>query len=226
MTDHYPAQSPQNNCACGLVADHSRPWDSIPFQLITGYRSLADSLIFSNECLVFLIQDTVNSLLNAMLQDINNLSFVPFASPVTCTTISQRRHAIDSVVDQLSANKEVLFFAFQTDSAASHLCAWKIPLRRISWGLEPTKRAIIFIAIWRRSTMVLTKSLEISRPSFLELLPDHWSGLLSCSCKYSLILFSLIYLLVIQPPFSIYLCLCQNVQQRRCSSLSYLLKYH
>ena len=93
-----------------------------PFQLngwLLHIDQLADLLIFRTNVAsifrFFLIQDNLsNYRFDAMFQDINNLSFCcrSFVSVCYLGNDDLNGVPIDSVVDIISANKEVLFFAF------------------------------------------------------------------------------------------------------------------
>ena len=121
MTDHIPHSRHKIIVLAARVLINFDLEDFDPFQLdgwLLHIDQLADLLIFRTNVAgifrLFLIQDNLsNYRFNAMLQDINNLSFCCRSLVSVCYLGNDDLNdvTIDSVVDIISANKEVLFFA-------------------------------------------------------------------------------------------------------------------
>ena len=122
MTDHIPHSRHKIIVLAARVLINFDLEDFGPFQLdgwLLHIDQLADLLIFRTNVAgifrLFLIQnDLSNYRSDTMLQDINNLSFCCRSLVSVCYLGNDDLNgiAIDSVVDIISANKEVLFFAF------------------------------------------------------------------------------------------------------------------
>ena len=121
MTDHIPHGCHKIIVLAARVLIYFDLEDFGPFQLdgwLLHIDQLADLLIFRTNVAgifrFFLIQnDLSNYRFDAMLQDINNLSFCCRSLVSVCYLGNDDLNGvtIDSVVDIISANKEVLFFA-------------------------------------------------------------------------------------------------------------------
>ena len=121
MTDHIPHSRHKIIVLAARVLINFDLEDFGPFQLdgwLLHIDQLADLLIFRTNVAgifgLFLIQnDLSNYRSDTMLQDINNLSFCcrSFVSVCYLGNDDLNGVAINSVVDIISANKEVLFFA-------------------------------------------------------------------------------------------------------------------
>ena len=122
MTDHIPHRRHKIIVLAARVLINFDLEDFGPFQLdgwLLHIDQLADLLIFRTNVAgifrFFLIQnDLSNYRFDTMLQDINNLSFCcrSFVSVCYLGNDDLNGVPIDSVVDIISTNKEVLFFAF------------------------------------------------------------------------------------------------------------------
>ena len=122
MTDYIPYRRHKIIVLAARVLINFDLEDFGPFQLngwLLHIDQLADLLIFRTNVAgifrLFLIQnDLSNYRSDTMLQDINNLSFCcrSFVSVCYLGNDDLNGVPIDSVVDIISANKEVLFFAF------------------------------------------------------------------------------------------------------------------
>ena len=122
MTDHIPHRRHKIIVLAARVLINFDLEDFGPFQLdgwLLHIDQLADLLIFRTNVAgifrFFLIQDNLsNYRFDAMFQDINNLSFCcrSFVSVCYLGNDDLNGVPIDSVVDIISANKEILFFAF------------------------------------------------------------------------------------------------------------------
>ena len=122
MTDHIPYSRHKIIVLAARVLINFDLEDFGPFQLngwLLHIDQLADLLIFRTNVAgifrFFLIQDNLsNYRFDAMFQDINNLSFCRRSFVSVCYLGNDDLNGvpIDSVVDIISANKEILFFAF------------------------------------------------------------------------------------------------------------------
>ena len=122
MTDHIPYRRHKIIVLAARVLINFDLEDFGPFQLdgwLLHIDQLADLLIFRTNVAgifrFFLIQnDLSNYCFDAMLQNINNLSFCCRSLVSVCHLGNDDLNGvtIDSVVDIISTNKEVLFFAF------------------------------------------------------------------------------------------------------------------
>ena len=122
MTDHIPHSRHKIIVLAARVLINFDLEDFGPFQLdgwLLHIDQLADLLIFRTNVAgifrFFLIQnDLSNYRFDAMLQNINNPSFCCRSLVSVCHLGNDDLNGvpIDSVVDIISTNKEVLFFAF------------------------------------------------------------------------------------------------------------------
>ena len=122
MTDHIPHRRHKIIVFATRVLINFNLEDFGSFQLdswLLHIDQLADLLIFRTNVAgifgLFLIQnDLSNYRFDTMFQDINNLSFCcrSFVSVCHLGNDDLNGVPIDGVVDIISANKEVLFFAF------------------------------------------------------------------------------------------------------------------
>ena len=121
MTDHIPHRRHKIIVFAARVLINFNLEDFGPFQLngwLLHIDQLADLLIFRTNVAgifrFFLIQnDLSNHRFDAMLQNINNFGFCCRSLVSVCYLGNDDLNGvtIDSVVDIISANKEVLFFA-------------------------------------------------------------------------------------------------------------------
>ena len=122
MTDHIPHSCHKIIVLAARVLINFDLEDFGPFQLdgwLFHIDQLADFLIFRTNVAgifrLFLIQNNLsNYRSDTMFQDINNLSFRCRSLVSVCYLGNDDLYGvpINSVVDIISANKEVLFFAF------------------------------------------------------------------------------------------------------------------
>ena len=122
MTDHIPHSRHKIIVFATRVLINFDLEDFSPFQLdgwLFHIDQLADFLIFRTNVAgifrLFLIQNNLsNYRSDTMFQDINNLSFRCRSLVSVCYLGNDDLYGvpINSVVDIISANKEVLFFAF------------------------------------------------------------------------------------------------------------------
>ena len=122
MTDHIPHSRHKIIVLAARVLINFDLEDFGPFQLdgwLLHIDQLADLLIFRTNVAgifrLFLIQNNLsNYRSDTMFQDINNLSFRCRSLVSVCYLGNDDLYGvpINSVVDIISANKEVLFFAF------------------------------------------------------------------------------------------------------------------
>ena len=122
MTDHIPHRRHKIIVLAARVLINFDLEDFGPFQLdgwLLHIDQLADLLIFRTNVAgifrFFLIQNNLsNYCCDTMFQDVNNLSFCCRSLVSVCHLSNDNLYGItiDGVVDIISANKEVLFFAF------------------------------------------------------------------------------------------------------------------
>ena len=122
MTDHIPHRRHKIIVLAARVLINFDLEDFGPFQLdgwLLHIDQLADLLIFRTNVAgifrFFLIQnDLSNHRFDAMLQNINNFSFCCRSLVSVCYLGNDDLNGvpIDSVIDIISTNKEVLFFTF------------------------------------------------------------------------------------------------------------------